>query len=196
MTILAILLDFSLPLPHFPIDRSSDSYKNLPNHNKKTVAFADNPRSIMILLQTEQTRGMWLERVEEKEREGERGRWSIKLSRFYEAGMEMNTPHRTRRVSYAHLSVSRDTIKPVSQPPIHNTPSRTHLSRIAHAYCTHDTRWFGHARGTQKHINLNLTPNSLTFVTLRSPRSDRWWSMDFKKIYIYRMYQNKLLRWL
>lgn len=50
--------------------------------------------------------------------EGQRARkveQYIKLSRLYEAGMEMNTPRHARVVSHTYLSV-RDTIKPAVSP--------------------------------------------------------------------------------
>jgi len=68
------------------------------------AAFVDNPRSVMILLLNGRER--------ERERESDVGGWGkrgrakseeggmyIKLSRLYEAGMEMNTPRHTRVVS-------------------------------------------------------------------------------------------------
>lgn len=51
-----------------------------------------------------------------KERESERKvERYIKLSRLYEAGMEMNTPRHASVVSHTYLSV-RDTIKPAVSP--------------------------------------------------------------------------------
>lgn len=63
----------------------------------------------MILLQTERTQGMWSRRVKgqkDREREREMKRY-IKLSRFYEAGIEMNMPRRARSLSCSPFSTSR-----------------------------------------------------------------------------------------
>lgn len=113
------------------------SIKNSPNHGtsvqkeKKGVgaaAFADNPRSVIILPLAERERERmrewkgnrwcgWMEGpAEGPKRESERKvERYIKLSRLYEAGMEMNTPRHARVVSHTHLSV-RDTIKPAVSP--------------------------------------------------------------------------------
>lgn len=136
----------------------------------------------MILLQTERTQGMWSRRVKgqqegEKERERKMKRY-IKLSRLYEAGIEMNMPRRARSLSYSPFSTSGYISRYHKACRITRIRDRYARRIWCHARCTHDTRGFGHARS----IDLNLTQSHAFHIsmplTLRSLWNERWWFLE------------------